>query len=59
VPRGGLQLVRKIKGLQREGRKRKRPSSFALSEARPLIRPACPGYLLGLAQGAMAVSPRY
>jgi len=26
VPRGGLQQVREFKGLQREGRKRKRPS---------------------------------
>ena len=26
VPRGGLQQVRKFKALQREGRKRKRPS---------------------------------
>ncbi len=30
LPRGGMQLVRKIKGLQREGRKRKRPSTSAL-----------------------------
>jgi hypothetical protein len=29
VPRGGVQQVRKIKALQREGRKRKRPSSLA------------------------------
>ena len=33
VPRGGMQLVRKIKGLQREGRKCKRPSGV-----RPCLR---------------------
>jgi putative transposase len=37
VPRGGMQLVRKFKALQREGRKRRRPSNLAQSKT-PLVR---------------------
>ena len=47
APRGGMQLVSNFKALQREGRKRKRPSLGSLPQHQVIKRvlecAACPG----------------